>query len=102
MAVALFKWDSTIQWDGPGAIDGVVEELAGDRLDRARYAEFLTNYLAAEGKQRNYVLNLNAEWGAGKTWFIKRWYMELKSTENHFLTLGYRVLFFCFANERNV
>jgi len=33
----------------------------------------------SEGKQRNYVLNLNAEWGAGKTWFIKRWYMELKA-----------------------
>ncbi|BBR39591.1 P-loop NTPase fold protein [Aeromonas allosaccharophila] len=79
MAVAPFKWDDAVQWDGPGAIDGVVEELAGDRLDRARYAEFLTNYLAAEGKQRNYVLNLNAEWGAGKTWFIKRWYMELKA-----------------------
>jgi hypothetical protein len=78
MAVALFKWDATIQWDGPGAIAGG-EELAGDRLDRARYAEFLTNYLVAEGKQRNYVLNLNAEWGAGKTWFIKRWYMELKA-----------------------
>ena len=56
----------------------MADTLAGDRLDRARYAEFLTNYLAAEGKQRNYVLNLNAEWGAGKTWFIKRWYMELK------------------------
>ncbi len=79
MAVAPFNWDDAVQWDGPGAIDGVVEELAGDRLERARYAEFLTNYLAAEGKQRNYVLNLNAEWGAGKTWFIKRWYMELKA-----------------------
>ncbi|WP_287146683.1 P-loop NTPase fold protein [Aeromonas sp.] len=78
MAVAPFKWNETIQWDGPGAIAGS-EELAGDRLDRARYAEFLTNYLVAEGKQRNYVLNLNAEWGAGKTWFIKRWYMELKT-----------------------
>ncbi|WP_339015483.1 KAP family P-loop NTPase fold protein [Aeromonas popoffii] len=78
MAVAPFKWNATIQWDGPGAIAGG-EELAGDRLDRARYAEFLTNYLVAEGKQRNYVLNLNAEWGAGKTWFIKRWYMELKA-----------------------
>ena len=66
------------QWDGPGAIAGSEENLSADRLDRARYAEFLTNYLAAEGKQRNYVLNLNAEWGAGKTWFIKRWYMELK------------------------
>ncbi len=78
MTLAAFNWGEPLPWDGPGAIDGVVDELAGDRLDRARYAEFLTNYLAAEGKQRNYVLNLNAEWGAGKTWFIKRWYMELK------------------------
>ncbi|KRW64080.1 hypothetical protein AO724_00055 [Aeromonas allosaccharophila] len=79
MAVAPFKWDDAVQWDGPGAIVGREDPLSADRLDRARYAEFLTNYLAAEGKQRNYVLNLNAEWGAGKTWFIKRWYMELKA-----------------------
>ncbi|MDU4189882.1 P-loop NTPase fold protein, partial [Aeromonas caviae] len=78
MTVAAFDWSEPLPWAGPGAIDGVVEDLAGDRLGRARYAEFLSNYLAAEGKQRNYVLNLNAEWGAGKTWFIKRWYMELK------------------------
>ena len=64
MAVAPFNWDDAVQWDGPGAIAGS-EELSGDRLERARYADFLTNYLAAEGKQRNYVLNLNAEWGAG-------------------------------------
>ncbi|WP_429058943.1 KAP family P-loop NTPase fold protein [Aeromonas veronii] len=79
MAVAPFNWDDAVQWDGPGAIAGSEESLSADRLDRARYADFLTNYLAAEGKQRNYVLNLNAEWGAGKTWFIKRWYMELKA-----------------------
>lgn len=79
MAVAPFNWDDAVQWDGPGAIAGSEEILSADRLDRARYAEFLTNYLATEGKQRNYVLNLNAEWGAGKTWFIKRWYMELKA-----------------------
>ncbi|MEH8123200.1 KAP family P-loop NTPase fold protein [Aeromonas veronii] len=79
MAVVPFKWDEAVQWDGPGAIASSEEILSADRLDRARYAEFLTNYLAAEGKQRNYVLNLNAEWGAGKTWFIKRWYMELKA-----------------------
>ncbi|QLH66772.1 KAP family P-loop NTPase fold protein [Aeromonas veronii] len=79
MAVAPFNWNDTVQWDGPGAIAGSEESLSADRLDRARYAEFLTNYLAAEGKQRNYVLNLNAEWGAGKTWFIKRWYMKLKA-----------------------
>ncbi|HHQ4622389.1 TPA: KAP family P-loop NTPase fold protein, partial [Aeromonas veronii] len=79
MAVAPFNWDDAVQWDGPGAIAGSEEILSADRLDRARYAEFLSNYLAAEGTQRNYVLNLNAEWGAGKTWFIKRWYMELKA-----------------------
>ncbi|UDN21063.1 MULTISPECIES: KAP family P-loop NTPase fold protein [Aeromonas] len=79
MVVAPFNWNDAVQWDGPGAIAGSEESLSADRLDRARYAEFLTNYLAAEGKQRNYVLNLNAEWGAGKTWFIKRWYMELKA-----------------------
>ncbi|MFM5154507.1 P-loop NTPase fold protein [Aeromonas veronii] len=79
MAVAPFNWDDAVQWDGPGAIAGSEEILSADRLERARYAKFLTNYLAAEGKQRNYVLNLNAEWGAGKTWFIKRWYMELKA-----------------------
>ncbi len=78
MTCAEFNWENSIAWSGPGAIEGVQDTLAGDRLDRARYAEFLTNYLAAEGKQRNYVLNLNAEWGAGKTWFIKRWYMKLK------------------------
>ncbi|MGE6225462.1 KAP family P-loop NTPase fold protein, partial [Aeromonas media] len=78
MTRAEFNWENSIAWSGPGTIEGVQDTLAGDRLDRARYAEFLTNYLAAEGKQRNYVLNLNAEWGAGKTWFIKRWYMELK------------------------
>ena len=78
MTLAAFNWGEPLPWDGPGAIEGMAETLAGDRLDRARYAEFLTNYLAAEGKLRNYVLNLNAEWGAGKTWFIKRWYMELK------------------------
>ncbi|WP_421257725.1 KAP family P-loop NTPase fold protein [Aeromonas sp. 600886] len=79
MVVAPFNWNDAVQWDGPGAIAGCEEILSADRLERARYAEFLTNYLAAEGKQRNYVLNLNAEWGAGKTWFIKRWYMELKA-----------------------
>ena len=78
MTRAEFNWENSIAWSGPGTIEGVQDILAGDRLDRARYAEFLTNYLATEGKQRNYVLNLNAEWGAGKTWFIKRWYMELK------------------------
>lgn len=79
MTSAGFDWSAAVIWEGPGAIAGSEERLSADRLERAQYARFLTNYLAAEGKQRNYVLNLNAEWGAGKTWFIKRWYMELKA-----------------------
>ncbi len=39
MAVAPFNWNDAVQWDGPGAIAGG-EELAGDRLERARYAEY--------------------------------------------------------------
>ncbi|MCF5837992.1 hypothetical protein [Aeromonas veronii] len=47
MAVAPFNWDDAVQWDGPGAIAGSEEILSADRLERARYAEFLTKYLAA-------------------------------------------------------
>lgn len=46
-------------------------------LDRSKYAEFLTSFLTSM-KDQNYVMNLNAEWGAGKTYFIKRWYEDIK------------------------
>lgn len=64
------------------------EYFLTDKLDRARYATFLTRLLIQEGfdenrpqkeQKRNYVLNLNAEWGAGKTYFLKRWSQELKN-----------------------
>ena len=64
----------------------VNEYFPADKLDRARYATFLTRLLIQEGfdenrpqeeQKRNYVLNLNAEWGAGKTYFLKRWSQEL-------------------------
>ncbi|MGS0534878.1 KAP family P-loop NTPase fold protein [Pseudoalteromonas sp. SaAl2] len=64
------------------------EYFPADKLDRARYATFLTRLLTQEGfdenrpqkeQKRNYVLNLNAEWGAGKTYFLKRWSQELKN-----------------------
>ncbi|MEJ2913982.1 KAP family P-loop NTPase fold protein [Pseudoalteromonas sp. C12FD-1] len=64
----------------------VEEYFPADKLDRARYATFLSRLLAQEGfdetrpdeeQKKNYVLNLNAEWGAGKTYFLKRWSREL-------------------------
>ncbi|TVU74798.1 NTPase KAP [Pseudoalteromonas distincta] len=62
------------------------EYFPADKLGRARYATFLSRLLAQEGfdksrpvdeQKKNYVLNLNAEWGAGKTYFLKRWSREL-------------------------
>ncbi|ELA7355279.1 NTPase KAP [Vibrio alginolyticus] len=58
-----------------------------DKLGRVKYATFLTKLLASQGfdqnrepgdHKRNYVLNLNAEWGAGKTYFLKRWSEDIK------------------------
>ncbi|RZD22045.1 P-loop NTPase fold protein [Pseudoalteromonas sp. MEBiC 03485] len=75
-------------WSGPTNPKTEGEFFPPDKLDRAKYASFLTNLLASEGFdesrgfdscKRNYVLNLNAEWGAGKTYFLKRWSQDLKS-----------------------
>ncbi|WP_265566886.1 KAP family P-loop NTPase fold protein [Serratia grimesii] len=49
-----------------------------DNLDRAKYARFLTDFIVAKGIEKNYVLNVNASWGAGKTWFLRRWSEEVK------------------------
>ncbi len=66
------SWDSNIELPGK-------ESLSADKLDRARYAEFLTKYLNNAGQREGgYVMNLNAEWGAGKTWFLKRWCETLR------------------------
>jgi len=72
-------------WDKP-TNRNVNEYFPADKLDRARYAMFLSKLLVQEGfdksrteaeQKRNYVLNLNAEWGAGKTYFLKRWSQDL-------------------------
>ncbi|WP_318467901.1 KAP family P-loop NTPase fold protein [Photobacterium leiognathi] len=64
------------------------EYFPEDKLGRVKYATFLTKLLASQGfdeardtddQKRNYVLNLNAEWGAGKTYFLKRWSEDLKA-----------------------
>lgn len=72
-----FDWNSEIDWSVQGSNN--TERLNSDKFKRSIYAEFLTRYLSSEGESNSYVLNLNAEWGAGKTWFIKRWHSELKN-----------------------
>ncbi len=54
------------------------EEDQVDRLNRGKYAEFLTRYLSGYAES-SYVMNLNVEWGAGKTWFLKRWQQTIQS-----------------------
>lgn len=54
------------------------DTLKADMLDRAKYAEYLTKYLKVY-RSKNYVFNINSNWGAGKTYFIKRWADTLKS-----------------------
>ncbi|ROQ25047.1 KAP family P-loop NTPase fold protein [Gallaecimonas pentaromativorans] len=58
-------------------------------LDREQTAFFLTSYLVGEanartntarkGLSKGFVLNLNAEWGAGKTTFLKCWRSLVKA-----------------------
>ena len=69
-------------WSNIKVIDG--EQFSSDNLDRAKYATYLTSLIKAKGGTNkdnlsNYVLNLDAEWGAGKTYFLKRWSEDLKS-----------------------
>ncbi|MEC4723422.1 P-loop NTPase fold protein [Noviherbaspirillum sp. CPCC 100848] len=56
-----------------------------DLLDRKENAHFLTNYLTkrytaakAKGRADTIVLNIRAQWGFGKTFFVERWIKELK------------------------
>lgn len=42
-----------------------------DLLDREQYAKVLTNIL--ENSEEGFVLSINADWGYGKTTFVKMW-----------------------------
>ncbi|WP_339025440.1 KAP family P-loop NTPase fold protein [Leclercia pneumoniae] len=48
------------------------EHLPADTLDREKYARYLYDVCCARGEDSNLVININAQWGAGKTYFTKR------------------------------
>ncbi|APS29277.1 NTPase [Pectobacterium brasiliense] len=60
------------------SLDGENETLSIDTLDRQRYAEYLYYYLIQQ-ENKNTVINLNAEWGSGKSYFTRRLYLSLKN-----------------------
>ncbi|HIF9279482.1 TPA: KAP family P-loop NTPase fold protein [Photobacterium damselae] len=66
-----FEWKDPLNVESK---DGSkIEQNPADRLNRARLASFITNNVVPDASQRGYVLNLNAQWGAGKTFFVQRW-----------------------------
>ncbi|WP_420588855.1 KAP family P-loop NTPase fold protein [Bacterioplanoides sp.] len=73
-----FDWSKPFSEDVEGDLPNI--HIGSDKLDRGKYAEFLTDFLSSLDNQ-NYVMNLNAEWGAGKTYFLQRWYHTIK--EDH-------------------
>lgn len=73
----------TKQWNEEVKINGVT--YPADQLNRKQDAELLTKILVRRSNansekpnKSSYVINVNAEWGAGKTYFIKRWANDLK------------------------
>ncbi|MGP0947788.1 P-loop NTPase fold protein [Serratia sp. CY74008] len=70
------NWDWSKE-DG-SFFDGEYSLLTIDKLERRRYAEYLYFYLKEKGVENNTVINLNAEWGAGKTFFIRRMYHSIE------------------------
>ena len=74
---------NTKQWNEEIKIDGVT--YPADQLNRKQDAELLTKILVRRSNSNrekpnksSYVINVNAEWGAGKTYFVKRWAEDLK------------------------
>lgn len=76
------NYNFELNWDwykeDESFFDGECSTLAIDKLERRRYAEYLYFYLKDKGVENNTVINLNAEWGAGKTFFIRRMYHSIK------------------------
>lgn len=54
-----------------------------DLLGRKQYADFLTTYLdqKCRADQPALVVALDAAWGLGKTFFVKRWAQDLRDTK---------------------
>lgn len=68
-----FNWEDEVRIDS--------EVLPPDSLLRAQYAASLSTHIVRKSEDGDYVLNVNAGWGHGKTYFLKRWFKDIK--ENH-------------------
>lgn len=69
------------------------KQWPNDVADRKPYADFLTKYLinkttCVDGKHtKSFTLALDAQWGQGKTFFVKHWAEDLEKATPPYLTL---------------
>ena len=59
-----------------------MEPWNDDKLNRVEDAKYLTSYLLNRftvKKEEPFVLNIDAEWGFGKTYFLTNWQRDLKA-----------------------
>ncbi|EOV6157702.1 P-loop NTPase fold protein [Enterobacter ludwigii] len=61
-----------IEWNWAQSDKFLDEQLPADTLDREKYATYLYKICSARGEKSSLVVNINAEWGAGKSYFTKR------------------------------
>jgi hypothetical protein len=63
----------------------VPEHWQSDKLGRYRAARMLTKYVTSKfesSANEAFVLNLNAGWGLGKTFFLDRWAKDLEAEQH--------------------
>ena len=57
----------------------ITEPFKGDLWERKQLSEKLTHFIS--NLQCGATIALDAEWGAGKTWFVKNWKADLEENE---------------------
>lgn len=69
----------------------ITNPFEGDHWERKQFAEHLTGYV---GRLKvGATIALDAEWGAGKTWFVQHW-------KQHLINEGFKVAYLdAFAND---
>ncbi|TBL88912.1 P-loop NTPase fold protein [Hafnia alvei] len=63
---------TALNWDWSNEADFNDEKVSADLLERNKYAKYIYEISSARGKDNHFALNINAQWGAGKTHFVKR------------------------------
>lgn len=63
---------TALNWDWSNEADFNDEKISADLLERNKYAKYIYEISSARGKDNHFALNINAQWGAGKTHFVKR------------------------------